>query len=186
MSSPVREPVQAGRLADLPNPLSCRAAQAQIRLSEAEANWLQTRCPSFKPAYVQYLSMFQFEPDHQVQIDFVPESTDAEGVEWGAFEILIKGNWAQTILWEVPLMSIISEAYFTTVDTKWDYVGQFGKPCGWRATRPNLAAKANFSLPPQHTRRTRGARLWRAGAYCQSSEQGGGVPWLRTISLYAA
>lgn len=62
-----------------------------------------------------------------MSIKFVVDSTDDAGVEWGHFDILIKGNWAETILWEVPLMAIISEAYFTTVDTKWDYRGQSGK-----------------------------------------------------------
>lgn len=102
-------------------------AQASIRLSDTEATWLRTRCPFFKPAYIAFLAAFRFDPAAQVRVEFVPESTDSAGVEWGAFEIAIKGKWAETILWEVPLMAIISEAYFTTVDKAWDYVGQLGQ-----------------------------------------------------------
>lgn len=42
-------------------------------------------------------------------------------------------------------MSIISEAYFTHVDTKWDYVGQFGGSFGstsfprYEAQLPNVS-----------------------------------------------
>lgn len=75
----------------------------------------------------------------------MPTETDSEGQEWGRFELEVHGGWAATILYEVglcspqgacsswltlshlaqvPLMSIISECYFTTIDTRWDYVGQ--------------------------------------------------------------
>ena len=34
------------------------------------------------------------------------------------------GTWLETILYEIPIMAIISATYFNTVDTKWDYAGQ--------------------------------------------------------------
>lgn len=111
-----------------------RPAQANLALTPAEADWLRARCPFFKEDYLTYLANFRFNPAKQVSIDFVADDdssaqagTEASSSQFGRFEISIKGNWAETILWEVPLMAIISEAYFTVVDTKWDYVGQFGQ-----------------------------------------------------------
>lgn len=37
---------------------------------------------------------------------------------------LVEGPWNTVILYEVPLLSILSEAYFKFVDTAWDYTGQ--------------------------------------------------------------
>lgn len=40
--------------------------------------------------------------------------------------MVVEGPWVETILWEVPLMSLLSEAYFKTVDHDWNYDGQEG------------------------------------------------------------
>ncbi|GAA5945997.1 hypothetical protein JCM3775_003612 [Rhodotorula graminis] len=96
-----------------------------LSLTPAERAFLERRCPYFPPSYLDYLSSFRFRPSSQVRLTFVPleSESDPEG-EWGSFELEVEGTWLETILYEVPLMSIISEAYFTHVDTHWDYVGQ--------------------------------------------------------------
>lgn len=68
----------------------------------------------FKPAYCEYLRNFQYNPDE------LTINLDSEG----NLEIEINGLWHSTILWEVPLMALISEAYFVKVDTNWNYDGQ--------------------------------------------------------------
>ncbi|KAH9057885.1 nicotinate phosphoribosyltransferase [Lactarius vividus] len=78
-----------------------------LSLTSDERAWLQNTCPDFKPAYIDYLSSYRFQPS-QVQVTFVPPS----------------GLWAETILWEVPLMATLSEIYFTTVDKDWSNDGQ--------------------------------------------------------------
>ncbi|KPV74795.1 uncharacterized protein RHOBADRAFT_49763 [Rhodotorula graminis WP1] len=94
-----------------------------LSLTPAERAFLERRCPYFPPSYLDYLSSFRFRPSSQVRLTFVPleSESDPEG-EWGSFELEVEGTWLETILYEVPLMSIISEAYFTHVDTHWDYV----------------------------------------------------------------
>ena len=44
----------------------------------------------------------------------------------GRIEIEISGPWAETILWEVPLMATLSEIYYSSVDKDWSYDGQAG------------------------------------------------------------
>ena len=72
-------------------------------------------------------------------------------------------------------MSIISEAYFTHVDTKWDYVGQFGAPRLMRAYRSSELTQSCLPLyyhtlcahrasprqgPPPVRSRLRPVRVW--------------------------
>ncbi|KAK4054474.1 nicotinate phosphoribosyltransferase [Microbotryomycetes sp. JL201] len=100
-------------------------AMGDVALTSEERTWLEQRCPFFPPSYLDYLGAFRFKPQEQVTLDFVAEQKDADGIEWGSFELEISGGWAETILYEVPVMSIVSEAYFTYIDTAWDYVGQY-------------------------------------------------------------
>ena len=75
-------------------------------------------------------------------------------------------------------MSIISEAYFTHVDTKWDYVGQFGAPSvsfghtgselGTDPVLPSAMPAPDFTRTEQA--RDKGHRLFEAG--CVLSEFG--------------
>jgi nicotinate phosphoribosyltransferase len=90
---------------------------------EDEISWLKKKCPYFKDAYINYLAAFRFRPAEQVTIIFVPSESDPE---WGQIEIEVHGFWGETILYEVPLMAALSEAYFRTVDTAWNLEGQEG------------------------------------------------------------
>ncbi|GJJ16124.1 hypothetical protein Clacol_010404 [Clathrus columnatus] len=93
---------------------------ANVSLTKSECEWLRASCPFFKEEYISYLSSYRFKPN-QVSITFV-ESPTFPGM--GTVQIETKGLWVETILWEVPLMSLLSEAYFKTVDRDWDYEGQ--------------------------------------------------------------
>lgn len=103
--------------------LSLLADFSKVGLSTEEKAWLAKKCPYFKPTYLDYLSSYRFNPE-QITITFIP----LEGKEdEGDLEIEAAGLWAETIMWEVPLMACLSEVYFRTADTDWTYDGQEGK-----------------------------------------------------------
>ena len=85
--------------------------------------WLKTTCPYLQPDYLSFLSSFQLRPAEQVHIDLIPDQSD-DKQEWGDLDVRIEGKWVEVILYEVPIMAIISEVYFTCIDTKWNMRGQ--------------------------------------------------------------
>lgn len=82
-------------------------AAGNLRLSEAELAYLRG-LDLFDEAFLTYLEDFQLKPK---QVDITADE--------GRLEIWIEGAWLETILWEVPLMAIISEIYFQIEDTHW-------------------------------------------------------------------
>jgi len=84
-------------------------------------NDLKIACPFLKPDYLSYLSEYRFDPN-QIKIT-TPSGRDFPDLK-NNFTLKIDGPWHQTILWEVPLLALISECYYETVDTNWGQRGQ--------------------------------------------------------------
>ena len=104
-----------------------------VSLQNSELEWLRDTCTFFDPQYLAYLMQFRFKPQEQVFLTFVPSS---ENSDFGQIEIIIRGIWVETILYEVPLMALLSEAYFRYVEKDWNYEGQEGSvisrnACSW-------------------------------------------------------
>lgn len=93
-----------------------------LALTQAEHDWLKDTCPFLTPEYLGYLKAYRYKPE-QVRVVFVPVSSDGM---LGNVEIEASGPWAETILWEVPLMACLSECYFQLVMTDWSYDNQEG------------------------------------------------------------
>jgi len=92
-------------------------SMAKLRLTSSEYSFLILKVPSFKRNYLAYLNNYRFDPNEiEASLD---ENND--------LVISIKGPWHSTILWEVPLMAIISELYFEIIDTDWNYNDQIRK-----------------------------------------------------------
>jgi len=71
----------------------------------------------FKQWYLNFLYNFRYSTDGIVfNLD-----------EEGNFELTVEGLIYNKILWEVPLLAMISEAYFETIDTDWTINQQFEK-----------------------------------------------------------
>lgn len=99
LDSPVITNVQWGKA------LTSRSRCADLetlRLQPEERAFLERRCPYFPESYLDYLSNFRLRPDDQVKVEFVPNGEkDADGTEWGGFDLEIHGLWTETILYEV-------------------------------------------------------------------------------------
>ena len=76
-------------------------AMAELRLSREEKSYLATTCPYLDPTYLDFLQGYTYDPEEV--------SIRQEGEQ---LFISIEGYWYRTILWEVPLMALISELYY--------------------------------------------------------------------------
>ncbi len=71
----------------------------QLKFSDAELHFLST-FSFFKADFIDFLATFSLQEEH-VHLDAQDE-----------FTLIIKGPWVATILFEVPLLAIISEVYY--------------------------------------------------------------------------
>jgi nicotinate phosphoribosyltransferase len=85
-----------------------------LALTQSELDYL-TSLTYFSADYLSYLSSFRFNANH-VNAQFNNQTLD--------LSIKISGKWIDTILYEVPLLALVSQCYFETIDTDWDYHGQ--------------------------------------------------------------
>jgi len=86
----------------------------KLKLQKDEKEWLAKTCPYFTPSYLEYLENYRFDIS-EVQTSLTEDNN---------LEITISGPWHRTVLWEVPLMALISELYFLHEDKNWTKDGQ--------------------------------------------------------------
>jgi nicotinate phosphoribosyltransferase len=78
-----------------------------LRLTKDEKDFLREKCYYLSPAYIDFLSGYQYDPTEVSIIQYGPD-----------LHITIEGYWYRTILWEVPLMQTISELFFKMTGEK--------------------------------------------------------------------
>ena len=103
-----------------------------LSFSTEEIAYLKETLPQLPANYLDYLRTFSFDPVNEIKYT----SDDGFGIE-------VTGSWANTILYEIPLLLLISEAYFRFVDTDWDLTGQ--KEQAIRKCEQLIEAKCIFS-----------------------------------------
>ncbi|MEK6829889.1 MAG: nicotinate phosphoribosyltransferase [Nanoarchaeota archaeon] len=72
-----------------------------LALTQEEALFLRLNCEFLKPTYIDFLKSYRYDSS---EIGITQDG--------GNLTITISGYWYRTILWEVPLMALISELYF--------------------------------------------------------------------------
>lgn len=78
------------------------AKMKTLSLLEEEKEFLIKTCGRFlPPTYTDFLSSYRFDPSEVMIFQ-----------DGGKLRVKIRGYWYKTILWEVPLMGIISELYY--------------------------------------------------------------------------
>jgi nicotinate phosphoribosyltransferase len=76
-------------------------AMAGLQLTREEKEFLTTTCPYLDPVYLDFLEGYRYNPK-EVQIA-------QNGAE---VTVTVEGYWYRTILWEVPLLCLISENFY--------------------------------------------------------------------------
>ncbi len=76
-------------------------AMAEMKLTREEKTYLRTMCPYLDLPYLDFLSGYHYNP---TEVKIIQQGDD--------LEVTVEGEWYRTILWEVPLLSLISELYY--------------------------------------------------------------------------
>ncbi|MCK5822718.1 MAG: nicotinate phosphoribosyltransferase, partial [Bacteroidales bacterium] len=74
---------------------------SKLRLTQSEQEFFAEKYYFLPPTYLDFLKGYRYNPD-EVNVS----------MEKGELKISIEGYWYRTILWEVPLLAIVSELYF--------------------------------------------------------------------------
>lgn len=91
------------------------AQMDSLKCSDDEIDYLRS-LNLFSPAYIQYLKNYRF---NSKSVNITVKSLDLKDIA-----IKPKGFWRDEVLWEVPILALISECYYETVDTNWSMDGQ--------------------------------------------------------------
>lgn len=149
-------------------------------MTPEEIEFLKKWCPYLNEAYLRYLSTFKVTPSKQIDIKFTPVQDTGSDDDRGDLEYTIKGLWLETILYEIPLLALTSQAYFRFIDTDWDYENQEDK-----AYRKGLALLENgciFSEFGSRRRRDYHTQDLVMKGLCRASEEGKSNGWKGVFS----
>ena len=82
-------------------------------ISYTQKKKLGEMCPFLKPSYLEYLQNYEYDPE---EVKLIKDGNH--------LKLRIEGPWHRTIFWEVPLLALICETYYETVDCNWSDSGQ--------------------------------------------------------------
>jgi nicotinate phosphoribosyltransferase len=76
-------------------------AMAGLKLTTEEKHFLTITCPYLDPTYLDFLQGYCYNPDEVI--------IEQNGKN---VKIFIEGYWYRSILWEIPLLSLVSELFY--------------------------------------------------------------------------
>lgn len=80
-----------------------------LALTREEKSYLKIACPYLNSAYLDFLQGYRYDPS---EVEVEQNGND--------LSVKIHGYWYRTILWEVPILSLISELYYELTNQKRD------------------------------------------------------------------
>ncbi|NAW52060.1 nicotinate phosphoribosyltransferase [Elizabethkingia argentiflava] len=80
---------------------------SKLKLSPEEKIFLKKTCPYLGLPYIDFLEGYRYDPS---EVDIEQKGSE--------LKVQISGLWYRTILWEVPLLSLISELYYSMTGGK--------------------------------------------------------------------
>lgn len=72
-----------------------------LKLTKNEKEFLKKTCPYLPPTYIDFLEGYTYDP---TEVTIKQEDTD--------LTVSVTGYWYRTILWEVPILALISELFY--------------------------------------------------------------------------
>ena len=76
-------------------------AMAELKLTKDEKQFLKETCPYLELPYLDFLGGYHYDPS---EVKIVQTEND--------LQVTVEGEWYRTILWEVPLLALISELHY--------------------------------------------------------------------------
>jgi nicotinate phosphoribosyltransferase len=86
-----------------------------LKFTEEEIEYLRRKITYLPSDYLEYLKDFKLNPADQVVLLIGDDNS---------IDLKVNGSWKDTMLYEIPLLALISESYFKFVDTDWNLDGQ--------------------------------------------------------------
>jgi nicotinate phosphoribosyltransferase len=124
-----------------------------LRFKEAELDYLRSM-RFIKSDFVDFLGLFQLNTKY-----IVVKPSEKEN---GEIDIVIRGPWLHTILFEIPVLAIVNEVYFRATQPEPDFVEgrrRLEQKIGLIRNDPTLAGPNGPKIADYGTRR-RFSRLW--------------------------
>jgi nicotinate phosphoribosyltransferase len=124
-----------------------------LRFKEAELDYLRSM-RFIKSDFVDFLGLFQ------LNTKYIVVKPSAKGS--GEIDIVIRGPWLHTILFEIPVLAIVNEVYFRATQPEPDFAEgrrRLAQKIGLIRNDPTLAGPNGPKIADYGTRR-RFSRLW--------------------------
>lgn len=98
-----------------------RTELVNIQVTLNELQYLRSTCTYFNSSYLRFLSSFRLNPAEEVKVSWVPLKDTGSADDVGDLRMDVGGTWLNTILYEIPLLALTSEAYFKFCDKDWNH-----------------------------------------------------------------
>ena len=121
-------------------------AMGDLRATDSEIEFLTKEMPWLRPHFLDFIRNFRFDP----------KQVTARVVD-GELQASFKGSWETAMMWEVPVMALISELFFIYCDTSWrngNWSQRYMERTKTKAEILKHCALAEFGLRRRHSYET--------------------------------